>query len=155
MALPQVFPVTFGREQDDNVRTYHLLYNSWAIRELERVTGRSIQMLGVMIVSGRAGLTEQIQILWAGLEGHRWRFKPDDHPEPFTIDEVSMLVDDTCSMSEFKNEKTHPLCKAMADAFESAFPTKKREEEVPKGKKKKDPPKAVSSIGKTSSMPRH
>jgi hypothetical protein len=128
--------------------THTLLYNHYAIRLIEKNYGRSISVFNLFMASGRAGFTEQLLLLWAGLEGFRYRYKPSHHPDAFTQDEVGELIDTTFGIGQFLHFSEHPVNVATKDAFTSAFP-KEREDGPPKSE---NPPDAAS-IGTTSSTP--
>jgi hypothetical protein len=154
MPLAEVVQVTFGNEGEGRaVRVHHLLFNSWAMRTLERTLDMSVGKIGIMLLTGRAGITEQMALIHAGLEGFRWRYKPEHHKEPFTLDEVYVLIDDTMNMDDLRNNRDHPVNKAVEKAWLSTFPEKNRIAE--EGGAATRPPEAstTSQTGTTSSTP--
>jgi hypothetical protein len=151
MAMPMVVEVTFGEDGNTSQVTHHFLFNQWAMRKLEEATGMSVGRLGLILFSGRGGITEQQALVYAGLEGFRWRHKPEHHQQPFTLEEVLRLLDDTVAMDDFKDNSQHPVNAALMKAWKSAFPDKNRLAE--EGDTKPGPPVASTSsqTGTTSS----
>ncbi len=115
-------------------------YSSNALRLLERQTGKTVQQIGLYLVSGRGGFGLLQEILWAGLEGAR--LKHNTRPAPFTVDEVGDLIDDHEGGAAAVWAENGLIATAVLDAWLEAFPSKKRE-----GGEKKDenPPPAATA----------
>jgi len=125
---------------------YEIQFTMNALRELEKLSGHSIPMIGLTLMSpGRVTVGLLQEILWAGLEGARTKQRKNTTPR--TIEDVGDIIDEyPGGVMEFFQEGSEPL-KAIMEAWHSAFPTKEREE-IPK-----DPPPAETaneSIGTTS-----
>lgn len=100
-----------------------LCYSHNALFRLQKESGKSPQLLQMLLIAGRGGPVETTQILWAGLEGGR--LKTNGRPVPYTIDEVGDLIDEAGGSEEI-SEPTHPLAIAVLEAWTGAFPITKR-----------------------------
>lgn len=125
-------------------KTYTLQYTSNALFKLEKETGKSTRMLGLILASGRGGFADLQIILWAGLEGAR--IKHQLRAEPFTVEEVGDMLDDAGGNGVVW-EEGHPVAGAVLEAWLTAFPKPKKREGDDTGKNDQT---AASSTGTTS-----
>lgn len=71
---------------------YPVVFGSNALRLLEKETGTTIERLGLLMVTGRAGYSVMQAVVWAGLEHGRLRNRLTR--PPFTMEEVGDLLDE-------------------------------------------------------------
>lgn len=132
-------------------KVHQLVFSSMAIRELESLSGHSTQVIGLMIVTGRAGYGLLQEALYCSLEGARVKHRLNI--PPFTLEGVGDMIDEyqfagMTGLYAFW-DKESPALQSFLRAWDSAFPLKQREET-----KDPNPPQAseentTQNIGKS------
>lgn len=110
---------------------YPIQYTSNALRKLENSTGKTVQLIGLTLISGRAGWGMLQDILWAGLEGARLKLATAGvsvRPQPYSVEEVGDMIDDAEGPQVFWDDSSDNA-QAVLRAWQSAFPKSRKEGE--------------------------
>lgn len=123
--------------------TVHVLrFTTYAAYLVQKETGLTLDNILSRIVTGTAGVMELTALLWGGLEGHRRKARIMPPTGPWTLENVSNLVDDHGDMVEFFT-RTGP---AITQSFLDSMPSmKKGETGTPTADAPVDPPAAAST----------